>query len=167
MINDKDFYANAALRQFSIGDLVWVRNYANGPKWISGVVERSAGPVSYEICARGCLISRHVNQIRLRVAGDLPVSNSERMSPPPETPTSDTRHVDMANDRMQETPLTNNTTPLSVHETGIPPAVPGSLVTREWTWILNPLRGYPINRCSDDRLVRGAHSNTWASMIDV
>ena len=76
--------------------------------------------------ALGCLISRRVNQIRLRVADDLPVSNGERMSPPPETPTPDTSHVDMANDRMQETPLTNNTTPLSVHETGIPPAVPGS-----------------------------------------
>ena len=126
MKNDKDFYANAALCQFSIGDLVWVRNYANGPKWISGVVERIAGPVSYEICARGCLISRHVDQIRLRVTDDLPVSNGERMSPTPETPTSDTSHVDMANDRMQETLLTNNTTPLSVHPTGIPPAVPGS-----------------------------------------
>ena len=45
MKNDKDFYANAALRQFSIGDLVWVRNYANGPN--GSVVSLKGEPDRY------------------------------------------------------------------------------------------------------------------------
>ena len=65
------------LRRFESGDLIWVRNYANGRKWIKGIVERELRPVLYELNARGCLIQRHVDQIRLRVDDHTPDDSNE------------------------------------------------------------------------------------------
>ena len=65
------------LRRFESVDLIWVRNYANGPKWIKEIVERELGPVLYEHNARGCLIQRHVDQIRLRVGNHTPDDSNE------------------------------------------------------------------------------------------
>ena len=54
-------------RIFHRHDLVWVRNYANGPKWINGKVTSASGPVSYEIEVNGRIVRRHVNQLRKRM----------------------------------------------------------------------------------------------------
>ena len=58
-------------------DLILVRNYANGPKWIKGIVERELGQVLYELNARGCLTQCHVDQIRLRVDDHTPDDSNE------------------------------------------------------------------------------------------
>ena len=39
----------AYVRTFNVDDLVWCRNYSNGAKWLSGVVLRQTGPVSFEV----------------------------------------------------------------------------------------------------------------------
>ena len=57
-----DTLESRTLRQFRANDLVWVRNYANGPKWIKGIIARAAGPVSYEVEVNGNIVKRHVDQ---------------------------------------------------------------------------------------------------------
>ena len=54
---------------FGPGDQVWTREFwNNSPKWISGVVLQSVGPLSYMIqLPDGTLWKRHVDQIRQRV----------------------------------------------------------------------------------------------------
>ena len=69
------------LRRFESDDLIWVRNYANGPKWIKGVVERQLGSVLYEISARGCFVQRHVDQLRLRVDDHILDNVADRKDP--------------------------------------------------------------------------------------
>ena len=64
------------LRIFDVQDLVWVRNYSNGPKWIKGVIERKFGPVSYDVSVRGWIVQCHVDQIRLRVDDQIPLEES-------------------------------------------------------------------------------------------
>ena len=69
------------LRDFRPGDQVWVRDFRNNsPKWISGVVLQSVGPVSYMIqLADGTLWKRHVDHIRQRVTKpdqDTPANSS-------------------------------------------------------------------------------------------
>ena len=70
------------LIRFEIGDLIWLRNSANGPKWIKGNIERKLGTVLYEIIARGWLIRRHVDQIRHRDDDHTPDSSTEPEVPP-------------------------------------------------------------------------------------
>ena len=48
-------------------DLVNVRNYSRGPKWIPAKVECQTGPVSYKLITRdGNDVKHHQNQIVLR-----------------------------------------------------------------------------------------------------
>ena len=55
----------AKLVGFKEGDKVWVRNYSNGPKWLSGRVTGCTGPVSYEVQieSKGQIVRRHVDQM--------------------------------------------------------------------------------------------------------
>ena len=55
-------------REFKCGDLVHVRNFSQGPRWIPGVVVQIRGPVSYTVeLANGELKRTHVDHLRLRV----------------------------------------------------------------------------------------------------
>ena len=65
---------------FGPGDQVWTRDFRNNsPKWISGVVLQSVGPVSYMIrLPDGTLWKRHVDHIRQQVTKpdqDTPASS--------------------------------------------------------------------------------------------
>ena len=51
------------IREFCRNEFVWVRNYANGPKWLRGMVTRRRGPVTYEIDVKGRFMQRHVDQL--------------------------------------------------------------------------------------------------------
>ena len=70
MMAAKDQKGNKKMRFFNIGEVVWIRNYANGPKWIKGVVERLKGPASYEILVKGNMVHRHVDQVRRSVENE-------------------------------------------------------------------------------------------------
>ena len=54
---------HAKHREFHVGDLVRVRNYSRGPKWVPGVVI-VAGPVfEVELSYDGRIVRRHLNQM--------------------------------------------------------------------------------------------------------
>ncbi|XP_026054203.1 uncharacterized protein K02A2.6-like [Carassius auratus] len=60
------------LRSFEVGDSVYVRNYAGGPKWIPAVVEGCTGPLSYKTAlGHGQTVKRHVDQIRNRSTDEM------------------------------------------------------------------------------------------------
>lgn len=58
---------HAKLRTFERGDLVYVRNFGPGERWISAIVQDSTGPVSYTAkLGNGQIMRRHVDQVRER-----------------------------------------------------------------------------------------------------
>ena len=60
-----DLYA--CEQQFSLGDHVFVRNFANGPVWLSGRVLEITGPCSCVVTLQdGRLVRRHQDHIRRR-----------------------------------------------------------------------------------------------------
>ena len=51
-------------RKFRVGDKVLVKNFATGPKWLSGVVTRRRGPVAVEVqVLDGRSMRRHYDHI--------------------------------------------------------------------------------------------------------
>ena len=58
---------HARERQFSLGDHVFVRNFANGPVWLSGRVLEVTGPCPCVVTLQdGRLVRRHQDHIRRR-----------------------------------------------------------------------------------------------------
>ena len=57
-------------RQFSRDDQVLVRNHAQGPKWLPGVVVEESGPLSYRVAVRdGQIVRCHQDQLLSRDDG--------------------------------------------------------------------------------------------------
>ena len=93
-----DGYFHMRTRQLCRQDLVWVRNYANGPKWIKGMIERVASPVSYDVGVKGGVVKRHIDQLRLRVDNNIynPVDYKDLVrepSTPLREPTSEHKNI--------------------------------------------------------------------------
>ena len=40
---------NCKLREFDVGDTVYIRNFRGTPLWIPGIVNQCHGPVSYSV----------------------------------------------------------------------------------------------------------------------
>ncbi|XP_060130523.1 uncharacterized protein K02A2.6-like [Zootoca vivipara] len=58
-------------------DLVWVRNYSRGPRWVAGVITRASGPVSYYVTLEnGQVWKRHIDQLRRRALSREESDNS-------------------------------------------------------------------------------------------
>ncbi|XP_036347496.1 uncharacterized protein K02A2.6-like [Rhagoletis pomonella] len=71
---------NPVVKQtFCDADLVWIRNYSTGPKWLKGRIYSRTGPVSYKVRLEdGRVIKRHLDQIRSRaVTEDLEMDSEE------------------------------------------------------------------------------------------
>lgn len=62
MMAAKDIINCNKMRFFELGE-VWIRNYANVPKWMKGIVEKLNGPASYNILVNGNMVHRHVDQM--------------------------------------------------------------------------------------------------------
>ena len=79
---------HARSREFSIGDSVFARNFLGSPKWISAVITRILGPVTYLMeLADGRIWKRHVDHLRSK-ADCLIVQNDNPLPliiPPSET----------------------------------------------------------------------------------
>ena len=79
---------HAKPREFHVGDLVFVKDFPSGKKWLSGSVSEVRGPLSYYVTLLdGRVVRRHVDHIRSR--------SSQSTSPPPresdvEIPTAQT-----------------------------------------------------------------------------
>ena len=63
-------------RKFQINDTVYVENFAQGSKWLEGIVEEIRGPLTYMIkLPDGRILKRHVDHIRNRISAEP--SNSQ------------------------------------------------------------------------------------------
>lgn len=60
--------AHARVREFQVGDKIFVRNYRGRTVWLAGVVTRKEGKTVYLVQTRnGDIIRRHIDQMRSRV----------------------------------------------------------------------------------------------------
>ena len=52
-------------RQFTLGDSVFVRNFAAGPTWVAGSITAERGPQSFDVeLCDGRVVKRHIDNIR-------------------------------------------------------------------------------------------------------
>ena len=66
-----DFKSTKPLRQFSIGQKVFARNYRGTSTWIPAQVVEIIGPVSYKVqIAPNLILRRHIDQLRVRHSED-------------------------------------------------------------------------------------------------
>lgn len=73
----RESFPSASLRQFRIGDSVWIQFFAKGdPKWSLGKVVRALGPVTYEVKSGEKIFKLNVDQIS--AAPTLIESNTDR-----------------------------------------------------------------------------------------
>lgn len=70
-------------RSFESGDLVYVRNYQSGKRWLPGVIQDKTGPVSFRAKMQDGRVRRcHVDQVRNRTVDEpaepeeVPISNA-------------------------------------------------------------------------------------------
>ena len=57
-------------KSFKIGDLVWVRNFREGKRWVPGIIKEKSGNVMYQVLIEGQNLTwrRHANQLKTRLA---------------------------------------------------------------------------------------------------
>lgn len=68
-------------RVFLEGSFVYAQNFAQGPRWVPGIVAEITGPCSYRVQLEdGRMWRRHVDQLRNRVTGEG--SAEARLQPP-------------------------------------------------------------------------------------
>lgn len=64
-------------RLFAQGDLIYVRNFGSGNKWIPAEICEVLGPRNYQVkLSNGRIVKRHLDQIRLRSNQDLQTDSS-------------------------------------------------------------------------------------------
>ena len=81
------------LTVLSEGQKVWIRNYRPGPKWLSGTVLESQGPLLYKVeTTNNQTWKRHIEQLRSRESNDLPPTRETEVSLEEDCiPTKDTK----------------------------------------------------------------------------
>ncbi|XP_065906439.1 uncharacterized protein [Dysidea avara] len=63
----KNHDSHAKFRSLQVGDSVFVTNFNNGPKWLSGTIHDVRGPVSFTVSLTDSrLVRKHIDQIRFR-----------------------------------------------------------------------------------------------------
>ena len=69
------------VRQFAVGDLVWVRDYLSREVWRKGKVIEVTGPLTYVVHVAGKgEWKRHVGQMHLRIDSNDPSTNDKQQS---------------------------------------------------------------------------------------
>ena len=67
-------------RAFQEGELIWARNFGNGEKWISGIIKKRLGNVTYEVSFEGRPTSnRHIDHLRKREEKDVSVTEESKI----------------------------------------------------------------------------------------
>ena len=60
---------NCKLREFDVGDAVYIRNFKGTPLWLPGTIDKCQGPVSYSVkLQNGTVLKCHVDHIKGRQA---------------------------------------------------------------------------------------------------
>ena len=71
-LNQKMLYdKKAKVRVLGIGDRVYVKNFGQGQRWLSGYILRKSGPMSFMVkLCDGRVVRRHYNHLRKRIEED-------------------------------------------------------------------------------------------------
>ena len=99
---EQHYNTKTKARQFTIGDLVWARNFREGKRWVPGIIKESLGNVMYKVLIEGQDMTwrRHANQLKTRLAAwsipdsVQPTSQQSNDSQPPATNTPVTSSAD-------------------------------------------------------------------------
>ena len=70
-VRQEDHYnAGTKARQFTMGDLVWARNFRGRERWIPGIIKERIGNVMYKVVIedKDMTWRRHTNQLKSRLA---------------------------------------------------------------------------------------------------
>ena len=63
-------------RQFKMGEAVFVRNHAQGDRWLPGTIVENTGPLSYRVAvARGRFMRCHLDHLRPRIVDEHQMQN--------------------------------------------------------------------------------------------
>ena len=96
-----NFVSNKLL--FHPGNAVWVRGYANQPKWLQGSVLRKEGGVTYRVkLDNGKVAHRHLSQIRSRVTPSSSPAGAQSLNVPS---VEDDSYLYLQNARTENTSL--------------------------------------------------------------
>ena len=75
-----DMHAHS--RMFSVGELVYARNFRPGEAWLPGCIMETKGPVSFLVKLQdGRVLKRHVDHLRKRSSDQVQVEVAESSSP--------------------------------------------------------------------------------------
>ena len=67
---------NARMRDFYVGDSVYVKNYASGPTWLPGRIKEKCSNVMFEVVlGSGRCVRKHIDQLISRYESTDPVSS--------------------------------------------------------------------------------------------
>ena len=103
MVQKKNHDHHSRDRVFQVGDLMFLKNFGNGPSaaWQPGEIKEIQGPVSYTVMLNdGCSFKRHVDHIRVRTmavpdpAVNPPDSILDNCLPPPTVSDNDLPNAD-------------------------------------------------------------------------
>ena len=98
----------ARVQDFVIGDLVYARNYGQGPRWLLGQVVEIAGSVVYTIQLEdGRRVKRHAEQLRKR-QGKQQLSNSTKLEASPVESTDPLEDVATSSQEPSGTPSSDD-----------------------------------------------------------
>ena len=113
-------------REFRVGDLVYARNYATGPKWLPGRIVESSGNVLFTVVLMdGHQVRKHTDQLIRRYVDSTGQTDGEQLDyddtsvSPTGDPTNTAPTVDIPPDT-PEFPVDTNTAPT----VDIPPDTP-------------------------------------------
>ena len=114
---------HARTRSFYVGQSVMARNFGSGNNWISGVIVRQLGPVTYLVnVSDGRVWKRHVDHLKELVpTRDLPASDSDFDMDIPSTSTPD--HTPP--EEPEDSPLNGNSEPSASGEDVNSPSASG------------------------------------------
>jgi len=82
-------------REFKTGDLVWVRNYREGKRWVPGIIKEKSGNVMYQAVIEGQNLTwhRHANQLKTRLTVSHLVDPPQVSSQPGDSQTASSSQV--------------------------------------------------------------------------
>ena len=112
-----------SIKSIGVGDLVYARNYATGPKWLPGRIVESSGNVLFTVVLMdGRQVRKHTDQLIRRYVDSTVQTDGEQLDyddtsvSPNEDPTYTAPTVDIPHDT-PELPVDTNTTSRSASHT--------------------------------------------------
>ena len=110
---EESYNKHTKSRNFKIGDLVWVRNFREGKRWVPGIIKEIVGKVIYKVLieSKDVVWHRHANQLKTRLAfWNIPgcvqsPTQSTSDNQPEETNTEATQASNNVTEQLPTTPV--------------------------------------------------------------